>query len=1845
MHHRTPRRPFQAKVWFSALALLAAVASRVDAAPQGGPTCRGFILYDHETSQAQFPGCIMWLPKKDPDPVDLATGAYLMDELDSTLPGVAGHDFEFRRYYDGGLNIDGPLGQKWDSPVFRRIHEAGSGLPIVYCSGRGRSETFTPLQTTSTLVTFQTPAGLFYSLEKRLGAGLWTYNLVDAGGNTDVFEPTVATGVGSWFRLRESSDPHGNKIRFAYDGQDRLTSITDSTSGVHTLKYMGAGANQSRLASYTDAADRTTSYEYDATGNLIAVVRPATAKFPKGTKDTYTYFSGSRIESATQAGKPKPYLVNTYDSNGRVVAQQFGESQQLCTIDYSAFPWVTVTDREGNVVDYLVDASSHHILRRVEHDPVTGATSTTIFTFDSQGHRNDVLMADGRIQHYTYDVTNSDPRSRSNLLSVEVKSSASDPHPHKTSWTYTSAFNRVATKTSARMNALYGGAAPLTASTRFVYTPQGDLSQVTFPDVTTPNGTQIISLQFQYDAFGRLTKRIEPNGSQSTYAYSGVKLEPFAQVETRDIGGAAISTAYTYNKAHSPLTVDSNCACPTGGHVAYVYDARNDLIEVRRTVDANTTQVAQFEYDENGNVVRRRDADDSPVGDGWATRDFTYDRLNNVTKIVEDVDASTRLTTTFVYDAKERLTKLTDADGATIEYGYDHRDDLVELRRLGVASNPSDDIVTAYEHDSVGRLSGIVDARSKHTTLQYGPYGLLERVTHPLGSYSVATFDEDDNVTAMRVYDASNQLIDETLNAFDEQNRTIETKDLYRRADGTPVGDGYLTVDFEYDAMGNMTLQEREDGSRLIIAYDSLGRPQSVRDSVLPSNGWNFDYGSDGALEAAWKVDGDDRTGASTTRLVGRILQKDGVGRPLVVEDALGHQRAFEWSLSGDVTRLVDRAGRASTTAYDELGRVILDTREVTATALGASGPISTLRTYQGTLLAAVSALTGGVNDETTQFQHDAFGRTTGVTYGDGTIELVEYDAMSNVVKSIDPSQNVVSATYDALNRLTQFSVATAPGIAGETFGIFGYDARGHTVSARNDDYLVTRTYNSLDSMESETVSPTNIAWSKTIKAEYDTVGRTSRVFYPAHTAAVPDYAQYTWDGIDRLREVRKFEGAANRVVATYSYLGEFPVTEQSPSRSTARDYDVLRRLISLDHSASGRPIASIDLQYDPEGKVIGSFREFYDASGNPIAPKMYDGGVLYQYDDAGELQRSQSGLTQAQYAAADPTNAKLVESYAFDRVWNLTSRATQRGVVGTVVAFVSNLVNEYVQIAGLTQVYDANGNLVSQNGGAAVTYDHRDLPLTLPFAPNDLRMKYDVFGRRIETWAGQSSQSELVTYWDWQAMARTATVGATTKEYEYHFGNELDHLLETSDRSSGTVSLLFGNEVESLIATSDFSGNVTESFRYNDFGKRTRANVSNGNLLADPAPSVFNQQIGFQGRWTVAGVEKYLDFRNRIYLPEWGRFAQQDPLGFVDGSMNRYQLGTNDPHRRDPFGLVPPNDQGNPVTSTEKSKDHCGETLAACKKAGINDADTKAIVRANWGQDNGAREAGYQDARTGPTNGRFHAFGDEALRWEWYTHWWTVNHGMCSTEMMGVFLHFVQDMVYHRDTDGETFVHDFGHAWASRYCKKCRKGSKTKKRLGWWADKVTWGDAQCPDHPTDPAIIEAKNRLSILCSRMELEDWKNHCGNKGELDTWKDYDTNGRPPPSTPGPDGPPKGPSTGDPRGPGPHTDGGNPGPTGPGPSTGGDGGGAGPSTGGPAGPSTGAPKGPSTPKPSTPTPTGPSTGGPSGPSAGGPATGGGAGTPTGPSTGGGHGGSNAGKGKNKEKGKDKGKGKGKK
>jgi RHS repeat-associated protein len=248
----------------------------------------------------------------------------------------------------------------------------------------------------------------------------YTYNIWD--------EPETTTST-SGTTTRKTTD--------TYDAAGRLkTTVTSSTVGATlptiTYKYneaLGALEEQSnegktkpivshyntlgQLTSYTDAAESTTSYEYDIDG------RPKTINDGKGA-ETYTYSTttGLPTELLNEYGTTKLVFTGTYDVEGNLLTEGYPNGMTATyTYNQVGKPTALVykktthcTEEEKEKCKWFTDASvpsihgqwleqtsslSHQVytydgagrLTQVQNTPVGGKCTTRIYAYDKDTNR------------------------------------------------------------------------------------------------------------------------------------------------------------------------------------------------------------------------------------------------------------------------------------------------------------------------------------------------------------------------------------------------------------------------------------------------------------------------------------------------------------------------------------------------------------------------------------------------------------------------------------------------------------------------------------------------------------------------------------------------------------------------------------------------------------------------------------------------------------------------------------------------------------------------------------------------------------------------------------------------------------------------------------------------------------------------------------------------------------------------------------------------------------------------------------------------------------------------------------------------------------------------------------------------------------------------------------------------------------------------------------------------------------------------------------------------------------------------------------------------------------------
>ena len=208
---------------------------------------------------------------------------------------------------------------------------------------------------------------------------------------------------------------------------------------------------------------------------------------------------------------------------------------------------------------------------------------------------------------------------------------------------------------------------------------------------------------------------------------------------------------------------------------------------------------------------------------------------------------------------------------------------------------------------------------------------------------------------------------------------------------------------------------------------------------------------------------------------------------------------------------------------------------------------------------------------------------------------------------------------------------------------------------------------------------------------------------------------------------------------------------------------------------------------------------------------------------------------------------------------------------------------------------YDTNGVLTSE-GSLAGTYNALNQPITISSSATSMTFGYDPLGRCVKR---TTSTSTTYLYYDgWNLIQEGSNPSLPDRIYIH--GTRVDEVV--ADQAAGGVWSYHHYDARGhCILLTDASGNLLEQYSYDAFGKIYYYDGA-GNALSDTARG---NRFLFTGREWLSTLRLY-DYRNRLYLPELGRFIQPDPQEFAAGDYNLYRYCHNDPvNKSDPMGLI----------------------------------------------------------------------------------------------------------------------------------------------------------------------------------------------------------------------------------------------------------------------------------------------------------------------------------------------------
>ena len=527
----------------------------------------------------------------------------------------------------------------------------------------------------------------------------------------------------SYGRQAWTEDALGRRTLYGYDGFDRQTEVTYADGYKTTVQY-------------DDVKNTVTTIDADS-----STVRESFDRLGRSLKKELVKSSGTQVLQTTAYDHVGNVLTQT-DANGNTTRYGYNAVGEL----------ISVTDPQGKQTQYAYD--------------MRGNLVTTTFP-DGKSSRKEYNAAGnvirktdplGQVETYYYDLNGNLIKQvdrKGQVLASEFNSR-----------------NLPTKKTAGADVVLYeydnaGRRTKMTDSTgvtAYSYTPLGDLETVQLQDGKT--------ITYTYDANHNRTQMKDPFDRVLFYQYDNRNRVRSVRADQATAPAEAI---FAYTKAGALQTVQQR----NGVVSTYTFDELKRTTGLQQKQANGTVQnTFAYKYDPVGNQTFKTE--------NGVAQSFTYDPLNRI-------KTSTQFNETYAYDDRGNRQTL-------------QSDQVPEMTDA------------SYEYDAWNRLSKVTLADGKVVTYRYNGDGLL--------------YERTENGTTVRYYyDGAQMIAEATVSNGTPRLKARYTRSgdlLVAREDASGQKAYYL-----HNAHGDVTELRDNNGNVLnSYSYDIWGNPQSVTETV-----------------------------------------------------------------------------------------------------------------------------------------------------------------------------------------------------------------------------------------------------------------------------------------------------------------------------------------------------------------------------------------------------------------------------------------------------------------------------------------------------------------------------------------------------------------------------------------------------------------------------------------------------------------------------------------------------------------------------------------------------------------------------------------------------------------------------------------------------------------------------------------------------------------------------------------------------------------------------------------------------------------------------------------------------
>ncbi len=848
-----------------------------------------------------------------------------------------------------------------------------------------------------------------------------------------------------------------------------------------------------------------------------------------------------------------------------------------------------------------------------------------------------------------------------------------------------------------------------------------------------------------------------------------------------------------------------------------------------------------------------------------------------------------------------RVEELEDADRHRFRFSYDPSDRIVAVDLVRGCDQYNPPRLFAYEYDSAGDLTRVVDRCGAATVYQYTDH-LLVGVGNAVGGWFYAQYDQAR--CCVRRWRGDGRLA--TSFRYDGAHHQVLVTDAL----------GYATL-YRLNENGQVTEEIETDGNQIVSTFDQNG-------GLLATTN-----GSDG-----------------NTFLVLEVSEAE---QKVIMVDALGGTLVQRINRRTGATRVTDEAGRTWAEDYDQHN--LLARTE---------SPLGAVTTYQYDA-HGVCVATTEPSGNTIRFEYSPDYQTVLIRDDYGELETMESDVERRLVRCRMALCNAESYTYDALGRITAVKLPVGGTLKfrlnaeGEVVAFVDaagaetrYEVNPYGEVLTEIDPLGRRIETEYDALARE-VCIRNAAREE-MHFEFDSLGQlVAQQFFDGRTE------HYAYDRGGRLTQIEHADGTLTRfgyhpsgrlatvtpaddeettfeydekgactkaervgVAVTYAYDAEGRcILEDQGGVVLKRSFDANDNCVRLEVDGLGIRTCAYDrrnrlvevvefdgsrvqLRYDLRNRCLawedssGAGLEFSHGPNDRVERCRLSAGATtearWQYDAAGRVtQRSVSDrpAVQYQYDLAERLRLRRVgtenESFDFNATDDLLVNPN-----GEVVGYDrgSNL-----RSSGATQFeLDARGRVVSRStprGKTTFVYDAEDY-LTRVVHPGggESAYRFDTFGRRLWKTTGGTR-----TRFIWNESELLAEVAAGEGAPSSIYLTDPDTGVIRSMVQQGERAFLL-TEPTGIPLVAHFAGGLQIQDEPYPWGK---SRLSGHDAARQP--------LRFVGQYADGDTGLHYN-RYRFYDPDTGHYLTPDPIG-IESALNLYAYVSDPVNTFDPDGLA----------------------------------------------------------------------------------------------------------------------------------------------------------------------------------------------------------------------------------------------------------------------------------------------------------------------------------------------------